>query len=289
MTPPRLSVCVPVHNGGRFIAATLESILSAADEQTEVVVLENASTDDTAEILAQVSDPRVRIETTEGLLPLLDNWRRVVDLSHGSLVKIVCADDLIAPNCLQQQVTILERHAHIALVASRRDIVDGAGRVLEPAVGMRHLIGRHSGREVAEQIARWAINPIGEAGNVMFRRADYEAAGGFRGPLIFPMDIDLWLRLLKRGDLWGQAEPLAAFRTSEDSLSSQHSRHQYRENQAFVRSVVDDPAWTPTTAWRISSELAIPLSWWAWSLRQRGKWPIPAISDRLRSASALPT
>ena len=81
------------------------------------------------------------------------------------------------------------------------------------------------------------------------------------------MDIDLFLRLLTRGDLIGQPDSLAAFRVWPQSLSSAHSARQYEQNLAFVRRVAETYGEDPSSR---RLEYMAKASWAAWRLRQ--KW-----------------
>ena len=117
--------------------------------------------------------------TNEKTIPAPDNWRRAVELCSAPLVKLVCADDLLHPRCLELQAAAMEADPGLAMVAGRRHMIDESSRVLAPARGLKGLIGVRSGVEVARRVVRSGINPIGEPGSVLFRRADYTAVGGW--------------------------------------------------------------------------------------------------------------
>ena len=124
----------------------------------------------------------------------------------------MCADDLLHPRCLELQVAPMEADPGLALVASRRHMIDEHSRIIVPRRGLGGLVGVHSGVEVARRVVRNGANPIGEPGNVLFRRDDFAAAGGWRSDLPPVMDLDLWMRLLQYGEFLGLPETLAAFR-----------------------------------------------------------------------------
>jgi glycosyltransferase involved in cell wall biosynthesis len=208
---------------------------------------------------------------------LADNWRRAMDLCQGEFVKLVCADDLIHPNALSKQAAVLRNDPSISLVASRRHLIDADGYVLARASGLHQLVGRHSAGDVARQIVNFGINPIGEPGSAMFRRSDYEAVGGWDPGRVFNMDIDLFLRILGRGDLYGMKESLAAFRVWTQSLSSHHDEEQFQENLRFVQRVRDQYR-IPAADRRIAA--LTTLSWTAWDLRRKGWSRLPRLWSR---------
>lgn len=242
-TRPLVSLCIPAFQAERHLAQTLMSACAQTYECIEIVVLDNASTDRTGEILGAVDDPRVRVERNDAVLPLSQNWNRLISLGRGELVKLLCADDLIHPDAVARQARILAEDPGVALVASRRHFIDDRGRVLAASKGLNGLVGRNPGDAVAARVVRNGGNPIGEPGGVMFRRADFDAVGGFDATLPFPMDLELWMRLLKGGSMVGLPESLAAFRARRGSLSDMHSRPLYVEQRALTRRIAADPEW----------------------------------------------
>jgi glycosyltransferase involved in cell wall biosynthesis len=235
-----VSVCIPVYNGARFLAETIRSVLDQTYRDFELIVLDNASTDGSGGIAQSFAerDSRVRIERNPTTLSQPDNWNRVVQLSRSPLVKVVCADDLLHPRCLEFQVTPMEADPGLALVASRRHMIDEQSRVIVPNRGLAGLTGVRTGVEVARKVVRNGSNPIGESNNVLFRREDFFAVGGWRADRTYIMDLDLWLRLLQYGEFLGLPETLAAFRptTPRGSTSSSGCSWRRSANRPSSRS-----------------------------------------------------
>jgi glycosyltransferase involved in cell wall biosynthesis len=234
-------VCIPVYNGERFLAETIRSVLDQTYRDFELVVLDNASPDDSGRIARSFGDPRIRVETNLTTLPQPENWREAMRLCRAPLIKLVCADDLLHPRCLEYQVGPMEADPGLAVVAARRHMIDERSRVLVPRRGLIGLTGVRSSVEVARHVVRSGANPIGEPGGVLFRRAHYFAVGGWRPDHRFVMDLDLWIRLLQHGEFLGLPETLAAFRIGQDSLSADNEATIYAEQKAYIEELGATP------------------------------------------------
>ncbi len=237
LATPSVSVCIPVYNGETYLGETIRSVLDQTYRDFELVVLDNGSTDRSGAIARSFGDRRMRIERNSTVMDLVPNWNRLVGLCRAPLIKLVCADDLLHPRCLELQVAPMEADPGLALVAARRHMIDEQSRIIVPRRGLAGLVGVHSGVEVARRVVRNGANPIGEPGNVMFRRDDFAAAGGWRSDLPPVMDLDLWMRLLQYGEFLGLPETLAAFRIGRNTLSAADEGEIYHAQRTLTEEL----------------------------------------------------
>jgi hypothetical protein len=251
-------VCVPVYNGEAFLAETLRSVLDQTYRDFELVVLDNASTDATGRIARSFGDPRVRVERNPSTMPQPDNWREAVRLCRAPLIKVVCADDLLHPRCLEYQVGPMEADPGLAVVAARRHMIDERSRILVPRRGLRGLIGVRSSVEVARRVVRSGANPIGESNGVLFRREHYFAAGGWSTEWHWVFDLDMWMRLLQHGEFLGLPESLAAFRIRGGSLSAGNDAAISAEQKAYTEELARSPHLQIRAVDLAAGRLAVP-------------------------------
>lgn len=188
MTPrsPLVSVVMPVLNGRRYLSQAIESILGQTFSDFELVVVDDGSSDDSAEIVARVLDPRVRLlrhSSNMGVAAALNHgW----EAACGSFIARMDSDDISHPTRLERQVTFLSEHPQIAAVGAWARGIDEFGKpmnfYLRPATSPGKLAWRQCP----------LVHPT-----VMLNRA---LLGPLRyDPQVAAEDYDLWLRMLKAG------------------------------------------------------------------------------------------
>ncbi len=234
---PTVSVCIPAYNAARFVGETISSVLAQTFDDFELVVVDDASRDRTAEVVASFDDPRVRLERNEAGLGVEGNWNRSVSLASGRYVKLLCHDDTLRPDCLATQVALLEAHPDVVMVAGRRDVVDEDGRVLISDRGLGRLAGVVAGREAVRATVRSGTNLFGEPVCVLMRGERLRDCGPFSGIRPYMIDLEYWCRMLELGPLYAQPATVGAFRVALTSLSFQLVRRQNREALGLFRNL----------------------------------------------------
>ena len=240
---PRVSVVIPAFENEPFIRDTVESVLTQTYEDFEVVVADHGSTDRTWEILQDLArDPRVRLLRTPPGGGAQRNWNRVTREARGELVKLVCGDDLLAPESLATQVAAFDSSVSagasgVVMVASPRDIVDASGRLVVREHGLGGLTGRVPGTEAIRRSVLRGANIFGEPCCVLIRRTTLEEVGGWHADPGFMIDQATYCRVLLRGDLVTTPGSLAAFRISAAQWSVALAREQARSAAEMHRQV----------------------------------------------------
>jgi hypothetical protein len=109
---PRLSFGLPVYNGQRSLARLIESIQRQTFEDFELVISDNHSTDDTAQIVAARAgdDPRIRFFPRPANAGIVANFNRALELSSGEYFRWIGADDWLEPSYAEKCVALLDRH-----------------------------------------------------------------------------------------------------------------------------------------------------------------------------------
>lgn len=136
---PTLAIGLPVYNGERYLAETLNCFLGQTFQDFEIIVCDNASTDRTMEICRSYAerDPRIRYHRNEKNLGAIPNYNRVFELSQLPLFKWAADDDLYHPHYLETCIRILDENPDVILAHSKTRFVDDRGEPfpVNPATG----------------------------------------------------------------------------------------------------------------------------------------------------------
>jgi len=210
---PKVSVLVPTYNYARFLAEAIESVLAQQFTDFELLIVDDASTDDTAAVAQTYAarDSRVQLTVHPVNLGMVNNWNYCLKQARGEFIKFLFGDDrLCGPNALGRMATLLESHPSATLAASARVIFDENSCVLDLYRDLPD--GLHKARRVITSVLLAnGKNLVGEPSAVLFRKKDAER--GFDSRYRQVVDVEMWFHLLEKGDLIYTGEPLCAFRS----------------------------------------------------------------------------
>lgn len=222
MRIPHLSVITCCHNDEAVLAQTLESILGQSYGDFEYILVDDGSTDGTAEIIARYAAADSRITTLYNPQPLRPGGalNRGLAAARGDYFANLDSDDLALSGRLRQQVAFLDAHPDIGIVGSW-------GRVID-------LEGKEIGKRVyptLPNLIRWTllIYCCMIHSSVMARRHVIQQAGGYSARHWLATDYELLLRLNPQVAMANLPEPLVAVRQSTDQTSAQHGTVQHGE------------------------------------------------------------
>jgi glycosyltransferase involved in cell wall biosynthesis len=234
MAGPAVSVLMPVHNGEAYLRPAIDSLLAQTFEDFELLIVDDGSTDRSAEIAGGYRDGRVRVERFERNRGLSAALNRGLELAAAPLVARQDADDLSRPDRLAAQVAVCRARPDVALVGSQARAVDAGGRMLR-------MVRRPTG----DLGIRWYAlldNPFIHT-SVMFRRDAAVACGGFNAAFDpFSQDFALWWRMMQRSRVENVDEPLVDYRVNAASImgrieDGEQSEHRSRF-EAIARELV---------------------------------------------------
>ncbi len=217
---PRVSVVVPVFNGMPYLRDLADALIKQDYPDLEIVFSETGSTDGSAEFLATLDDPRIRIITPDAP-GAARNWTAATEAAQGDFIKLVCQDDLIVAGAISRQVQDLEPHPTAVMAFAPRDIIDARGSVLYAKRGCQGLRpGLHNGADVIRRCYLTGGNIIGEPLTVLFRREPLLATMPWDDSNPLMLDVTQYAMVAPQGDVVVREESIGAFRVSNSSWST---------------------------------------------------------------------
>jgi glycosyltransferase involved in cell wall biosynthesis len=221
---PLVSICIPTYNSGATLAQTLASIVVQSYPRLEILVVDNASTDNTVEVACRFDDPRITIHRNPTNIGAEGNFNRCIALASGVYTAIYHADDLYTAQMVAQQVEFLERHPEAGGVLAEATVVDGQGRergaISFPAELRAQGARTVSFPELFSALLRHSNFLV--CPSAMVRTSVYkDDIQGWRGELFgSSADLDIWLRIARRSGLGLLPARLMKYRVSDAQFSA---------------------------------------------------------------------
>lgn len=222
---PTVSVAMKTYQHARYVGEAIESVLSQSFQDFEVVVTDDGSTDETPEVIAGFTDPRITYERLPENVGVAAAMNATVRRARGELVAILNSDDLALPGRFEWQVAYLREHPDVAAVFS---VPLQIGEYGEPSDGFGSLFAIPFAEPDAPRTA-W-LRRLFLHGNslcapsAMVRRSALSAIGGDDVRFAHLHDLDRWVRLLEAHEIRVVDQPQTAFRVRAGAANASAAR-----------------------------------------------------------------
>ena len=130
MSSPKISVCIPTYNYGQYLTYAIKSVLNQSYRNFELVICDDASTDNTKNVVEGFDDKRIRYIRNDANIGIAPNFNKCVRESKGLYLKFLCADDWFQPNLLEKFSKIMDNYWQVGLVLSAMRWVDPNGYLI---------------------------------------------------------------------------------------------------------------------------------------------------------------
>jgi len=127
---PIVTIALPVYNGGALLKLAVHSILQQSFSDWELIILDDASTDNSLEVMRSFDDARIRLVEGEINMGLSARLNMAIDMARGDYFARMDHDDIIYPQRLEKQLAYLQSHPKIDLLATATTVFRGAGEAL---------------------------------------------------------------------------------------------------------------------------------------------------------------
>ena len=241
-----VSVVVCTYNSARWIRETLDSVLAQSFQDFEIVVVDDGSTDRTAEIVAAYGDPRIRwIAKAHGGIP--ESFNRSIAEARGELIARIGHDDVMDPYRLELQVAAMRRYPDVGVVHTDALTLDRHGR----------QIGRWESADYTQadldklffRVCNNIIDP-----SAMVRKAVYDDVGTYDLALPMCNDFDFWIRAARTWKFKHLPLKLTHYRRHGGNFSDE-------KNKAIEKAEVEIILERMVTVYRTLQELVPEVDW----------------------------
>ena len=210
---PVFSVCIPTYNAAAYLREAIESVLAQTSADFELLICDDASTDATAELVAEFRDARIRYLPFSQNLGQSGNFNRCIEHAQGDLWTLLSADDRLLPDFLERAGDELDRNPGAGFFVSAYRRVDSDGNCVgenRPWPSARVV---HAGGFLEELLQGSCFITLG----LVVRRNTLAQVGEFRADVRWGHDWDWVLRLVARAGGAYSPEALAEYREHDAS------------------------------------------------------------------------
>lgn len=221
-TRPQVDVVIPCYNYGRYLRQSVESVLFQEGVEVRVLVIDDASSDDTAIVAVALADedPRVTFVRHHANKGHIETYNEGIEWTSGDYMLLLSADDYLLPGALQRATTLMQDHPGIGFTF---------GNVIE--LSDRERISRTmTAAGDAEVVVFDGLDFIEKSGvdnqvatcSAVVRTKLQKSLGGYRGDLPHAGDMEMWLRFAAHGSVGFISECQGVYRRHNSNMSAQY-------------------------------------------------------------------
>ena len=217
MDTPLVSVILATYNGSRYLAESIESVLSQDYKDLELIIVDDASTDvRISQIIQQYihSDPRVRTFRNQMNMERSYSKNYWVQNALGAYVAFIDDDDTWVNTKLSKQILVIESSANMGIVGTFARFIDESGKPLGETMHMKI-----AGKDIKNTIL--LTNQFIQS-SVLVRKDIFEKSWGFSWDMNLCEDYDLWLRILEISEWINIPELLVEYRVRSTNTTARN-------------------------------------------------------------------
>lgn len=232
MTRPSLDVVVPCYNYGRYLGQCVRSVLRETRLDVRILIIDDASADDTAEVARRLAaeDDRIEVRVHATNRGHIATYNEGLAWAQRDYMLLLSADDLVAPGALMRAVQLMERQPDIAFVFGRANRFRTEYEISPEAAANLELRAPDQvvpGWDFIAKLCHSSMNPV-ETATAVVRGAVQRQVGGYAPKLTHSADFEMWLRCAEQGRV-GEIATVQAYVRLHDA----NMRNGYCAEDAF--------------------------------------------------------
>lgn len=243
---PLVSICIPTYNNGLYIGETLRSIINQTYKNFEIVVSDNASTDQTREVVTAFDDSRMRYYRSETHMPSgLGNFNRSIQFAKGDFIAVYHSDDIYEATIVQKELRFLLDHPEAGAVFARDTPVDKNNVIIKKRINVSSEIANKGVYDFGEVLrlmlkknGSFLVCPTFMTRIEVLNQVGLFEAGSKYGVAGCAGDVEMWLRISRKFKIGVISEPLIRRRISATQDSSMYESTRITRANHFT--VIDE-------------------------------------------------
>jgi glycosyltransferase involved in cell wall biosynthesis len=222
MKPPVLSIIMPVYNSVNYLAEAVESVLLQTFTNFELIIIDDASTDGSAEIISGFKDDRVKKLRNQQNQGIVYSRNRGLDRARGNFVAQFDSDDIAMPKKFEKQINFLKQNPDFGMVGSWVKMIDSEGKLM----GQTWKLPAKPKLIPAIMLFRNYF-----VQSTIVARKEAIPSGGYKTGYDVVEDYKMWIEIARKHMVWNLPEHLVDYRVhGASATNSDNARldHQYK-------------------------------------------------------------
>lgn len=212
---PKVSVIIPTHNRAELVEKAIKSVLAQTYTDHEILVCDDASTDNTPHVIKSFKDPRIRYTRYENNIGVIEVRNNAIMKSTGSYIAFLDDDDEWLPTKLEKQVSVLDDSPdNLGLVYTGVYSIDTSGRIVEITIH----------RFKGNVLNRLLFNSFITTSTVIVKKQCFDIVGLFDPEYQSASDNDMWIRIAEIFEFDYVGEPLINYLITQISISRNYNK-----------------------------------------------------------------
>ncbi|HMT02225.1 MAG TPA: glycosyltransferase [Burkholderiales bacterium] len=221
---PKVSVIIPSFNHEKFIAEAINSVLNQTFQDFEIIITDDASTDNTVDEIKKIKDSRIKLfinEVNQGAVITTNNC---IKLSKSEYIALINSDDIWQNNKLEEQINFIESNPNYSVVFSQAYIIDENNNEITDDNSCYRDVFNKKNRSRFEWLNYFFYN-----GNclchpsILIKKSIYDELGLYNELIANLPDFDMWIRICLKYEIYIIPKKLVGFRVLDDFKNASSS------------------------------------------------------------------
>jgi len=220
----KVTIAIPTYNRVDLLKEAIESVLSQTYKDFELLICDNASTDNTEKMVSTFSDPRIKYHKNKNNIGMMNNWNKCVELSRGKYLMILGDDDKLYPEFLKTSLEVHRDNPKIGFSFSHCNKVDLRGKYLMRWGYQFTPSGKLNDFDYLYYTIKYGAC-LTNSSTVLINKAIFSKVGLFEAPYgANTFDFNMWLKIGLKYPIYFIDKVLCDYRIHKEQVSELHWR-----------------------------------------------------------------